>query len=166
MVHRDALIAEFDQEMAATRLLIERLPEEAFGWAPHEGAYSLAGLATHLAELPQWGRAILEHDHHDLTDDRTGRGPVPATRAEVLDVFDRHAGSLRTTLTRLTDGELQAPWSLRRGRTVLMSLPRISAFRRFFVHHLVHHRGQLTVYLQMQHVTVPPMYGPAAHERP
>jgi uncharacterized damage-inducible protein DinB len=166
VVHRDALVAEVDQEAAATRLLIERLPEGAFGWKPAESSYSLGGLVAHLAELPHWGRSILEHDHHDVSTHGRARAPAHTTRAEVLEVFDRHVSEVRRILVGVTEGELQAPWSLMRGEIVIVSVPRVSAFRRFFVHHLVHHRGQLSVYMQLQNVPVPPMYGPPGGERP
>lgn len=165
MTLRDSVLAELDAEMAATRRLLDRLPEAAFGWKPHEKSMSLGGLATHLAELPHWGRAILERDGYDLVRDSAGHAVEKTTRAEVIEVFDRHAADVRRTLVALTDAQLAAPWSLTRNGDTIMSLPRLSALRRFLVNHLVHHRGQLTVYLRMQNVPLPPLYGPTADER-
>jgi uncharacterized damage-inducible protein DinB len=164
MIVRDWLLAEFDHEMALTRQLLERLPEAAFGWKPHARAFGLGGLATHLALIPHWGAAILTGDGYDLAHDS---GPPPAelrTVAEVLAIFDGHVADVRRGLTGQTDAELQATWSLRRGAHVVMSMPRFAALRTFLVSHLIHHRGQLTVYLRMRDVPLPPLYGSSGDE--
>jgi uncharacterized damage-inducible protein DinB len=160
---KDSLLPEFDQEMAATRLVLERLPEPAFGWRPHEKSYDLGGLATHLAQIPHWGSAILQRDAHDLAT------PGPATTtlttvAAVLERFDRHVGEVRAALVDAGDSQLLAPWALRRGSHLIMSMPRLAALRAFVLHHTIHHRGQLTVYLRLQNVPLPPLYGPTADE--
>ena len=161
MVVKDTLLPEFDQEMAATRLVLERLPETAFGWRPHPGGYDLGSLATHLAQIPCWGSSILSHDDHDLA---TLKAPVASltTVAAVLDRFDAHVRDVRSALVEMADGQLLAPWSLRRGANLVLSMPRIAALRAFVLHHSIHHRGQLTVYLRLQDVPLPPLYGPTA----
>lgn len=161
----DALLVEFDQEMACTRELLARLPEDAFAWKPHERSYSLGGLATHLAQLPHWGSQILEGDGYDMGAS-TDRTPEKRTRADVLETFDRHVADVRRGLTTRTDAELSAPWTLRRNGQTLLTMPRLTAIRRFLLHHVIHHRGQLTVYLRLRNVPLPPMYGPTADERP
>src|SRR5678816_4506257 len=115
---RDSLLAEFDNEMAKTRLVLSRVPEPAFAWKPHERSYSLGGLATHLAQLPHWGTQILDND-----------------------AYDRHVQEVRARLLSMSDAELQAPWILKRGTHTLLSLPKMAAFRGFLLHHLIHHRG-------------------------
>ena len=160
---KDTLLPEFDQEMAATRRVLERLPESSFGWRPHERSYDLGGLATHLAQIPHWGASILNHDAHDLA------SPGPAstsltTVAAVLDRFDRHVSEVRATLIDAPEGQLLAPWALRRGGHLILSVPRIGALRAFVLHHTIHHRGQLTVYLRLLGVPLPPLYGPTADE--
>jgi len=161
MALKDTLLPEFDQEMAATRQVLERLPEAAFGWRPHAQSYDLGGLATHLAQIPRWGRAILEHDHHDLA--LTGTPPVMlATVAAVLERFDAHVREVRAALCEMADGQLMMPWALKRGAHLIMSLPRIAALRTFVVHHSIHHRGQMTVYLRMHDIAPPPLYGSTA----
>lgn len=160
---KDAILAEFDAEIAATRRLLERLPLEAFAWKPHERSMSLGGLATHLAQIPHWGTSILEQDGYDIRPG-TPHAIEKTSPAEVLETFDRHGGEVRRTLLDLPDGALYAPWTLRSGGDVVMSLPRIAALRRFLLNHLVHHRGQLTVYLRMHNVPLPPLYGPTADE--
>jgi uncharacterized damage-inducible protein DinB len=165
MTVKDWLLPEFDHEIALTRLVLERTPEAHFEWKPHERSYSIGELATHLATLVRWGLSILEHDAHDVAAEPSARPVAAATRAAMLELFDRHATAVRRALADAADGALQAPWSLRRGDHVLMTMPRFSAIRRFVLNHLVHHRGQMTVYLRLQDVPLPPIYGPTADER-
>jgi uncharacterized damage-inducible protein DinB len=163
-VVREWLLAEFDHEMALTRQVLERVPESAFSWTPHERSLGLGGLATHLALIPHWGSAILDHDGYDLAE---ADGPRPAekrTLAEVLQAFDAHVGEARRGLASRSDAELTAPWTLRSGNRTVMSMPRFAALRTFLVSHLIHHRGQMTVYLRLRNVPLPPIYGPSADE--
>lgn len=160
---RDSLLPEFDQEMAATRQVLERLPEAAFTWRPHPKSYDLGGLATHLAQIPHWGSSILKRDTHDLAETGT-RATALTTVAAVLERFDSHVKEVRAALVEMADGQLLATWSLRRGSHLVLSMPRIAALRAFVVHHSIHHRGQLTVYLRLQDVPIPPLYGPTADE--
>src|SRR5688572_3563810 len=144
----ESLLPEFDHEMALTRQLLSRVPEEAFDWRPHELSFTLGGLTSHLAQVPHWGTAILRHDSHDLA--VTGARREPATsRAGVLEIFDRHVAEVRRVLLDTSDGELLAPWALKRGTAIIMSMPRLAALRRFLLYHVVHHRGQLSVYLRL-----------------
>jgi uncharacterized damage-inducible protein DinB len=165
MSARDALLAEFDHEMAMTRQVLERVPDAGFGWRPHVKSFALGGLATHLAQLPHWGTRILERDSYDLAEADRTRALDKTTTSEVLETFDRHVREVRRALLDKSDAELMAPWALKRGDHLLMSLPRLSALRRFLLHHVIHHRGQLTVYLRLQDVPLPPLYGPTADER-
>jgi uncharacterized damage-inducible protein DinB len=160
---RDTLLAELDHEMAVTRHVLERVPEHAFDWKPHEQSFSLGALASHLAQLPHWGRQILDQDSYDL-ETATGRTTVRASRAAVLEAFDAHVLEVRSALTGLADAELAARWTLKRGGHTVLAIPRVSALRRFLIHHVIHHRGQMTVYLRLQNVPVPPIYGPTADE--
>jgi uncharacterized damage-inducible protein DinB len=161
---RESLLPDFDQEMAATRKVLERVPDASLSWRPHEKSFSLAGLATHIASIPHWGEAILERDAYDLAGTGSPK-PEQPTLADVLRVFDSHVAAVRRRLIECSDGELNAPWELRNGAQMLMVMPRLTAFRRFLLHHIIHHRGQLTVYLRLQNVALPPVYGPTADER-
>jgi uncharacterized damage-inducible protein DinB len=162
---KGALLSEFDDEVASTRRLLDRVPDAAFAWRPHERSMSLGELATHLAHIPRWGVSILERDGYDLELDSKGHAPAETSRAAVLETFDRHTSDVRRALVARLDAELEAPWALRRAGHLVMSMPRGSALRRFVLNHLVHHRGQLTVYLRMHDVPLPPLYGPTADER-
>jgi len=166
MTIRDELLPEFDAEMAATRRLLDRLPEDALAWAPDEKSFTLGGLASHLAQIPRWGRAILEREFYDMAGaDGNSRTADGRSRADILAAFDEHVGAVRRALVDRSEAELLAPWSLRRGDQTVMSMPRIVAIRRFLVNHAIHHRGQLSVYLRMRNVPLPPTYGPTADER-
>jgi uncharacterized damage-inducible protein DinB len=164
MPTREALLPEFDQEMAATRLVLERLPEAAFDWRPHPRSYSLGELGTHLAQIPHWGTSILMTEVHELAPSRP-RGPALESVQAVLERFDRHVHEVRSRLVQMIDAELQAPWALRRDGHLILSMPRIAAIRSFVVHHMIHHRGQLTVYLRHHDVPLPALYGPTADEQ-
>jgi len=162
MAIRDTLLAEFDHEMGTTRRLFERLPDAQLGWKPHEKSMTLGGLATHLANLPNWGSTILNDAFYDLA-----AGPpnltASASRAEVLSNFDAAVARTRAALDK-TDAELGTQWKLTRGDLEVFSMPRVAAFRTFVLYHLVHHRGQLSVYLRLNNVPLPAMYGPTADE--
>ena len=162
MALKDTLLAEFDHEMGTTRRLIERLPDEQLAWKPHEKSMSLAGLATHLSNLPNWGHTILNDASYDVA-----AGPPNLTagssRAEILSWFDSAVAKTRTALDK-SDAELSATWKLTRGDQEMFSMPRAAAFRTFVLYHVVHHRGQLSVYLRLNNVPVPAIYGPTADE--
>ena len=157
----DTLLPEFDHEMTTTRKLLERVPEDKFDWRPHAKSMTLGQLAQHVATIPMWGSVTMNQEEFDV-----GAAPasVPGTRAEVLATFDRHAADTRRALTGRTDGELMVPWTLKSHGHTIFSMPRAVVWRSFVMSHLVHHRGQLSVYLRMHDVPLPSMYGPSADE--
>jgi len=162
MAIKDGLLAEFDHEMGTTRRLLERLPDDRLSWKPHAKSMSLGGLATHLSNLPGWGNTIM----NDLSFDLAGAPPnlqEKTSRAEIVASFDATTKQTRLALDK-TDAELVAPWSLKRGGHEIFTMPRVAAFRTFVLYHMVHHRGQLSVYLRMNEVPVPAIYGPTADE--
>jgi uncharacterized damage-inducible protein DinB len=162
MTLKDTLLAEFDHEMGVTRRLLDRLPEHQFCWRPHEKSRALGALATHLGNIPNWGQTILNDATFDL--ERAPRDlEARASRADVLALFDDATTRTRSLMDR-PDAEYLAKWSLRRGEQTMFVLPRIAAFRSFVINHTVHHRGQLSVYLRMTGVPLPPVYGPTADE--
>ena len=156
------LLAEFDHEMATTRKLLERLPDDKLAWKPHEKSMSLGGLATHLGNIPRWAGTILNEPGFDLA----GAPPNLAekeTRAEILAAFDESTKQTRAALDK-SDAEYLGMWSLKRGGQEMFSMPRLAAFRTFVLYHIVHHRGQLSVYLRLNNIPVPAIYGPTADE--
>jgi uncharacterized damage-inducible protein DinB len=160
MAIRDGLLAEFDHEVAATRRLLRSVPDDRRSWKPHERSRSIGQLIAHMIEITGWTPHILDALRFDLD-----QAPIPAPEAgsmsALLARFDEDAVRARGLLDR-TDGELAAVWSLLRGGTELFSMPRSAAFRTFVLAHLVHHRGQLSVYLRLNDIAVPPIYGPTA----
>jgi uncharacterized damage-inducible protein DinB len=163
MAIADSLLPEFDHELATTRRLLDRVPETEFDWKPHAKSMALGHLAGHITNLPLWCSITLERSELEL--DTLDRSSPPASRAELLERFDRHVAVARTALAATTDPELLAPWTLKKGGQVIFTLPRISAIRTFVMNHLIHHRGQLTVYLRLKDVPLPPIYGPTADEQ-
>jgi uncharacterized damage-inducible protein DinB len=163
MAIKDALLAEYDHEMATTRRLLERIPDERLAWTPHEKSMSLGGLSTHLSNIPTWAGAILNDTSFDLA----GAPPnleAKASRAAVLDAFDANTSKTRAWMDR-TDAEYAARWTLKRDGHELFSVPRVAAFRSFIINHVIHHRGQLSVYLRLNNIPVPAIYGPSADEQ-
>ena len=162
MAIKDGLLAEFDHEMGTTRKLLERLPEENLSWKPHDRSMSMGGLATHLANLPHWGGTILNEASFDLANAPPNLAEK-TSRADILRAFDDTTKQTRAWLDK-SDAELVAPWTLKRGGHEVFSMPRVAAFRSFVLYHMVHHRGQLSVYLRLNNVPVPAIYGPSADE--
>ena len=166
MAIKDALLPEFDHEMATTRRLLERLPEAEFAWKPHDRSMALGQLAGHIANLPQWCSATLASTVFDLDALPVDARPrLPASRAALLEEFDGKVAAARNQLTSTTDAEFMTPWTLKKGGQEVFTLPRISAIRSFVMNHLIHHRGQLSVYLRLKDVPLPSIYGPTADEQ-
>ncbi len=159
------LLPEFDREMGLTRRVLERVPDGQFGWKPHEQSMTLGRLAEHLAELPQWLTRTMTDAGIDYTAERPAGYRSPDTRGAVLALFDKHAAEARSALAGRTDAELLAPWTLRHQGKEVFTMPKVSVVRGFVINHIVHHRGQLTVYLRMQGVALPSIYGPSADEQ-
>jgi uncharacterized damage-inducible protein DinB len=162
MAIKDGLIAEYDHEMGTTRRLLERITDDRLSFKPHDRSMSLGGLATHLSNLPNWGATILNEASFDLA----SAPPNLAEKSscvEILGLFDDTTKRTRAHLDK-SDGELLVPWSLTRGGHQIFSMPRIAAFRTFVLYHSVHHRGQLSVYLRLNGIAVPAIYGPSADE--
>jgi uncharacterized damage-inducible protein DinB len=162
MALKDGLIAEYDHEVATTRKLIERVPDDKLLWKPHPKSMSIGGLAQHIANLPTWGSMILEQQAFDLADAPPNRSE-PSSRAAIVSFFEQSTVGTRQQLDR-SDGELLALWTLKRDGHEMFTMPRIAAFRSFVLNHLIHHRGQLSVYLRLNEIPVPAIYGPSADE--
>jgi uncharacterized damage-inducible protein DinB len=156
-----ALLPEFDNEMATTRRTLERVPNEKLGWKPHEKSMSLGRLASHIAEMPSWGVIGLNMDALDLGDYKPWEG---ASRDEILAVFDKNVAGARAAMEAADDAKYMTNWSLTMGGKTLMTMPKIAVVRVFMMNHVIHHRGQFSVYLRLNDVAVPSIYGPSADE--
>jgi uncharacterized damage-inducible protein DinB len=165
MAIKDILLAEFDNEAQITRRVLERVPEK-FDWQPHKKSMTLGRLASHVAEMPGWGANTLERDSFDFAPVGAApyQPPVIKGRADLLKIFDEGAKRARAALEKTSDADFAKPWSLLRGGQPMFTAPRIAALRSFVMNHLVHHRGQLSVYLRLNDVPVPSIYGPSADE--
>jgi uncharacterized damage-inducible protein DinB len=162
MAMTDMLLAEFDHEMATTTRVLERVPEDKLAWKPHPKSFSLGQLAQHVATIPMWGSMTLQQSELDLA----GSDPLPTvtSRADLLGLLDGYAKAARAELAQRTDADLMAPWTLKNGGHTIFTMPKVSVLRSFVLNHLVHHRGQLSLYLRMLDVPVPSIYGPSADE--
>lgn len=152
------LLPEFDQEMRTTRSLLERVPEAKGAWKPHPKSFSLGVLAQLLSRMPGWITMAVRQDRLDLA--AAPNYSVEPTET-LLREFDRNVAEAREALASVDDAELTRPWSLTHGATVLMTLPKGDVVRQN-ISHLVHHRGQLSVYLRLVDVPLPQIYGPTA----
>jgi len=162
MAIKDGLLADYDHEMGTTRRLLDRLPDDRLSWKPHDKSMSLGALASHLASIARWGGTIL----NDATFDLAAAPPPPgekASRAQILAAFDETCRQTRAWMDK-TDAEYQSLWTLTRGGQQMFTVPRVAAFRSFVLHHVIHHRGQLSVYLRLNDVPVPAIYRPSADE--
>lgn len=165
MAIKDGLLPEFDHEMGTTRRLLERTPESEFEWKPHDKSFSLGQLAGHIANIPHWCDAILQNTVFDVATVNDTRPKAPQSIASLLEQFDKTVAAARAGLASTGDAEMLTPWTFKNGGHVVFTMPRIAAIRSFIMNHLIHHRGQLSVYLRLKNVPLPAIYGPTADEQ-
>ncbi len=164
----DALLPEFDMEMANTRRTLERVPEDKFDWKPHPKSTAMGGLATHLRNIPTWVNYTVDEDSLDLAPGGVPlalAAPVKST-AELLETLDSNVAKARAAIAGASDQDLFKMWALQRNGNTLMTLPKIAVLRGFVLNHNIHHRAQLGVYLRLNDIPVPAIYGPSADENP
>jgi uncharacterized damage-inducible protein DinB len=160
----DGLLPEFDREMGVTRRVLAAVPFTNPDWKPHTKSKSMRELSSHVVGVVRLGLFVLTSTELD-TGASFQRPPDPSSSEELLKRFDDLVANVRKELTGRGDGEMMVPWSMKRDGRELFTLPRASAWRTFVISHLIHHRGQLSVYLRLNDVPVPPVYGPTADER-
>jgi len=162
----DLYLSEFDQEMTTARKTLERIPEDKLSWKPHEKSMPLGRLAGHVAELAGWGFQTIDKDSLDFAP--PGQPPfqptIATSRQQVLEIFDKNREESRRAIAGASDEHLMKNWSLLRGGQTLLSMPRFAVLRSFCLNHLIHHRAQLGVYLRLNNIPVPSVYGPSADE--
>jgi uncharacterized damage-inducible protein DinB len=166
MAIKEALLPEYDHEMATTRLLLERIPDTDAAWKPHPRSMSLGGLAMHIVTLQTWVPSILEQSSFDIAppDGSAFIPPAFESREQLLGLFDAGVARAREAIAARSDGEYMLPWTLRKGGVDVFTSPRVGVLRTFLLNHVIHHRGQLTVYLRLRDVPLPNIYGPTADD--
>lgn len=164
MAIRDSLLPELDQELATTRKLLEAVPEAKTAFRPHQKSWTLGELSLHLAHVLTWLPSTLETTEFDLSPPGGPSFAPPRfeSAAATLRMFDETSRAARAALAAASDAELKVPWTLKRRGQGLFTMPRVDCVRSFVMNHLIHHRGQLTVYLRLCDVPLPPVYGPTA----
>jgi uncharacterized damage-inducible protein DinB len=155
-------LKEFDQEMTSTRTLLSRVPSDKGTWKPHEKSFALGHLALLVAWIPGWITRSLRESSINLAGGGGGYTFEPTEK--ILEVFDQNVREARQALGEVTGGALDEPWQLKMGEQVLMTSPRGEVVRQH-LSHMIHHRGQLTVYVRLVDVPLPKIYGPTADER-
>lgn len=166
MAIKEALLPEFDQEMASTRRALERVADQTFDWRPHEKSMTMGELASHLVNVPAWTEATLKQDVFDM-DSPEGESfttPQAESNEDLLKKFDANVVSAREAIASTSDEDYQRMWTLKAGGNEMLQMPKIAVLRSFIMNHLIHHRGQLTVYLRQNDIPVPAIYGQSADE--
>src|ERR1022692_239894 len=166
MQMNQALLPEFDMEMAKTRKTLERVPDDKLDFKPHEKSMTMGRLAGHVAELTGWLPSMIDEDFFDVAPaDGPRYQPLQAkSRQEALDAFDKNVARARAAIEGATNETLMKPWSLRKGGETMFTMPKVAVIRGFVMNHTIHHRAQLGVYLRLNDIAVPSIYGPSADE--
>lgn len=161
-----ALLPEFDHEMANARRTLERIPDDKFAWKPHERSFAMGELATHIANMLTWVVHTIERDSLDIAppDAPKLRAPLATSQKELLDTFDQNLTAARAAIEGASDEHLFQPWTLLSGGEKVFTIPRIAVLRSAVMNHIIHHRGQMSVYLRLNDIPVPSLYGPSADE--
>ena len=158
----DTLLPEFDREMANTRIVLERIPDDKLTWKPHPKSFDMGRLGQHLANLTGWAADTMKTDSLDYTNYQPP--PAPQSRAEILEEFDKGVSAARAALASASNEAYRQNWSLTANGQTFFTLPRITVLRSFVMNHAIHHRAQLCVYFRLNDIPVPALYGPSADE--
>ena len=162
----DLLIPEFDAEIATTRKVLERVPDDRIEWRPHQKSFPMGHLAQLVAMIPGWTMHVLTKTEFDIA---PREGPSAVYRFlpvdQLLKMFDKNAADARPLIQGVTDAALQEQWTLKAAGNVVNTMPRYMTYRTLMLNHLVHHRAQLGIYLRLTDQMVPQMYGPTADDK-
>lgn len=162
-----SLLPEFDHEMANTRKVLERIPEDKLNWKVHEKSNTIGWVGMHMSGILGWVDLTLNRDSLDIAPvgAEPYRTPVPNSRQEILNQFDQNLAAARAAIASASDEQFMKPWSLLMKGEVVFTMPRVAVLRSFVLNHMIHHRGHLCVYLRLNDVPVPALYGPSADEQ-
>jgi uncharacterized damage-inducible protein DinB len=166
MSYAETILPEFDQEMANTRKVLERIPDDRLDWQAHPKSHTIGWNANHVADLPNWLVVTLTKPSLDIAPVGGERYALPklTSRQEILDHFDRNVAAARKAITEAKDDDVAAMWSLEQGGKPIFTMPRSAVVRGVVLNHMIHHRAHLCVYLRLNDIPVPGMYGPSGDE--
>jgi hypothetical protein len=167
MAIKESILPEFEKEMETTRLVLERVPDACAQWKPHPKSRSLGELSSHLADIPRFVPWILTSESFDAAPPggQAYRFPRFESTEKLVSNFNENVGTARAAIAAVpADSDFMVPWSLKRAGQTFFMVPRVAALRTFLLNHMIHHRGQLTVYLRLQDVPLPSVYGPTADQ--
>jgi uncharacterized damage-inducible protein DinB len=166
MTYSQQILPEYDEEMANTRKVLERIPDDKLDWKPHPKSNTIGWNANHLAEIPSWVNMTLDTTELDIAPvgGEPWRSPKLTSRKEILELFDKNVAAARKALAEVKDDAMGVDWSLLQAGANILTLPRSAMIRSFVLNHLVHHRAILCVYLRLNDIPVPGMYGPSGDE--
>ncbi len=162
-----SMLGEFDQEMQSTRKVLERVPDDKWGWKPHEKSGTVGWLAGHIATLPGWTTMTINTEELDYApvNGPSYQPPKIENRKDLLAVFDKESAEARAALASVSDAEMMKGWKLLAGGQEIFTMPRVACIRGMVMNHLIHHRAQLGVYFRLLDIAVPGLYGPSADEK-
>jgi uncharacterized damage-inducible protein DinB len=161
-----SLLPEFDQEMANTRKVLDRIPEDKLDWKAHPKSNTIGWVSKHLADLPSWATATLKHESLDVAPPGGEPFKLPEAKSKqaMLELFDKNVADARTAISAASDADYMKTWTLLKGGQKIFAMPRIAVVRSMVLNHSIHHRGHLCVYLRLNNVPVPALYGPSGDE--
>jgi len=165
MAIKDAFVAELKYESSLTKKMLEKVPLEKKEWKPHEKSMTLGRLATHVAENIHWVTDIIHIDDFDFMKNYNFNPRTANSTEELLEIFQANLDNAINDLSKVSDDDLAKKWIVRRGEQIMFDTPKKVAIRSWAINHMIHHRGQLSVYLRLLDVPVPGMYGPSADEK-
>lgn len=163
----DSILPEFDVEMSGTRKVLERVPDDKLDWKAHDKSNTIGWNACHLAEIPGWVEGTLTQDEWDIHPEggEPYQAPVLNSRQAILDLFDANVATARQRIASTPDDEFAKSWSLLSGGNALITMPKIGVIRTWVLNHTIHHRAILCVYLRLNDIAVPALYGPSGDEQ-
>jgi uncharacterized damage-inducible protein DinB len=163
----ESILPEFDMEMASTRKVLERVPDDKLSWKAHDKSNTIGWVACHLAEIPGWVEGTLSADHWDIhpAGGEPYQSPQLDTTKSIVELFDANANAARDRIAAAPDEEFSKPWSLLMGGQTLFTMPKLGVIRTWVLNHTIHHRAHLCVYLRLNNIPVPAIYGPSADEQ-
>jgi len=166
MSYAESILPEFDQEMASTRKVLERIPDDKLDWKAHPKSHTIGWNANHLADIPNWLAAALTTTSLDIAppDGPKYESPALTSREQILELFDRNVAASRKAISEAKDEDVGQPWTLLQAGKEIFTMPRSALVRQFGINHMIHHRAHLCAYLRLNDIPVPGMYGPSGDE--